>query len=193
MQEFISYVKKRCKSKGIKCRLSKTKKVKCFGTLVSGYFDDENKVLVCSMNRADSLEILAHEYCHFTQWYENCDVWDKANKSKCFEKLDSWLNGKKYRDLSFLDDCMEVELDNEKRVVNLIDEFDLPIDKKKYIQKANSYIYFYQYMKEIKRWCKPNNTPYSNKELISIMPTTFQKDYSKIPFKILNKFRSEGI
>lgn len=193
MNEFISYVKKRCKNKGIKCRLPNTKKVKCFGTLVSGYFDDANKILVCSMGREDSLEILAHEYGHFTQWVENCEVWQKAIKNKSFEKLDEWLNGKYYNDLSFLDDVMEVELDNEKRVINLIDEFGLPINKKGYIKKANSYVYFYQYMKEIKRWCSPKNTPYSNKNLINIMPCSFQEDYYIIPKKILNKFRSENI
>lgn len=193
MKEFISYVKKRCKSKGISCRLPNTKKVKCFGTLVSGYFDEENMQLVCSMGREDSLEIFAHEYGHFTQWSENCEVWQMAIKTNCFVKLDAWLNGKKYRDLSFLDHCQAVELDNEKRVIAMIDEFDLPIDKKKYIKKANSYIYFYSYMKEIKRWCNPKNTPYSNQNLVNIMPSTFKKDYLVIPTKILNKFRSEKI
>ncbi len=81
-KEFIKYVKDECKKYGIKCDLRRTKYVRLPGKLkCSGYFDDHDMELVCSMNRPDSLEILAHEFGHVTQWKDQIDLWKKADVS----------------------------------------------------------------------------------------------------------------
>ncbi len=91
-KEFIKYVKDECKKYGIKCDLRRTKYVRLPGKLkCSGYFDDQDMELVCSMNRPASLEILAHEFGHFTQWIDQTDLWKKADIS--IPKVDMWLMG----------------------------------------------------------------------------------------------------
>ena len=97
-KEFVKYVKQECKKYGIKCDLRRTKYVRLPGKLqCSGYFDEYNKELVCSMNRPDSIEILAHEFAHLTQWVDQIDLWKKADVS--IPKVDDWLMGEEVRDI----------------------------------------------------------------------------------------------
>jgi hypothetical protein len=104
------------------------------------------------------------------------------------------LEGKKVRNLShYLGLCRDLELDNEIRSVSLINKFKLPIDKKQYIKKANTYIYFYNWMMISKRWCKSNNSPYNNKRLMDVMPSHFKNDYTVLPGHIEQIFREEKI
>jgi len=193
-KEFLNYVIKRCKTRGITVFLGKGKKVRCDGVLTSGFFDDVNKVLAVAMGNDNYLNILAHEFCHFKQWDEQCPIWVKAVKSKSYENFWKYISKKKCKDpIKNISICRDLELDCEKRVVDLIKEHDLPINVKEYIQKANAYVYFYNWMKTTKRWCKPNNTPYSNERLVSAMPTHFNNDYSFIPDKLLKIYKEENI
>lgn len=192
-QAFIDHVKKECKKHGIKASLRNTKYVKLSGNIkCSGYFDDENKMLVCSMNRPDFLEILAHEYCHLTQYVDQIDLWSATEVS--MPLLDSWLAGKEVKDINkHISNCRDLELDNEKRAVKVIKKFNLKVDLDHYIRKANAYVQFYNYMKESRRWCTPKRSPYTNKRIISAMPNNFKMNYNTIPKHIKQLFIEEKI
>jgi hypothetical protein len=191
-KDFIKFVKSECKSNGIKCDLRNTKYVKLSGNIkCSGYFDEEGPALVCSMNRPDSLEILAHEFGHFTQWIEQIDLWKAVNTS--MPLVDDWLSGEEVPNIKkHLAVCRDLELDNEKRAVKIIKKFDLDIDIDRYIKKANAYIFFYTRLLATRKWCTPKNSPYSNNKIIEVMPTYFRRDYSIIPKKIEIIFIEQG-
>jgi hypothetical protein len=191
--EFIKYVKAECKKYGIKCDLRRTKYVRLPGKVkCSGYFDDQNMELVCSMNRKDSLEILAHEFGHLTQWVDQTSLWKKADVS--IPKVDEWLMGEDVPDIKkHLAVSRDLELDNEKRTVKIIKKFGLDIDVDEYIKKANCYVHFYNRMLATRKWCTPGNSPYNNKRLIDIMPANFRMNYNKIPKKIEKVFIEEQI
>jgi len=175
-KDFIKYVKSECKKHGIKCDLRRTKYVKLSGNIkCSGYFDEDEPALVCSMNRPDSLEILAHEFGHFTQWQEGIDIWKKCMVS--MPLVDEWLEGKEVPNIKkHLAVCRELELDNEKRAVKIIKNFDLGIDIDRYIKKANAYVMFYNRLLATRKWATPKNSPYSNQRIIEKMPRYFMKD-----------------
>ena len=70
--------------------------------------------------------------------------------------LDEWLEFEKEfpkrtirRAVQLTVDC---ELDNEKRSVRMLRKFKLPCDEKRYIQSANSYLFFHQVMFENRTW-----------------------------------------
>jgi len=112
--------------------------------------------------------------------------------------MDKWLNGKEIKFIkNKIDKIKYLELDCEKRAVKNIKKYNLPVNIETYIQKANSYILFYNYVKETRQWSKPGNAPYAlkNKELWSLCPTKFMPDsyYEKIPRKIYKKFIELGI
>lgn len=190
---FIDFVKKECKSYEVKCVLKKTNYVRISKNIrASGYFDESVPVLVCSMLREDSIGILAHEYCHLTQWIDNIPLWKKSEKS--IPCIDEWLKGKEIRNIKYhLAVCRDLELDNEKRAVKIIKKFDLPIDIDHYIRKANAYVQSYNYMLISRSWYKPGNTPYSNENLINAMPKKFNMDYSKLSKRIEKIFIEEKI
>mgnify|MGYP003337777750 FL=1 len=187
---FIDFVKQECKRVGIKCILKNVKSVKLSegsNARCSGYFDSENKELVVSMKRPDSLAILVHEYCHLTQWEEQIPLWKKADVS--LTKIDEWLCGKEIRNIKkHLAIARDLELDNEKRSVKMIRKWKLSINIKDYIQKANSYIHFYNYIYYTRKWSKPRNTPYTNKQIQAIMSDRFNMRYDVLPEKIHNAF-----
>jgi hypothetical protein len=191
--EFIALVKDECKKHGIKCKLKNTSYVKLEGDIkCSGYFDETGRELVVSMNRKDSLEILVHEYAHMTQWLENCEPWRKGLTS--IIRLQSWLMGEDVLRIRYhVKNCINLELDNEKRSVNIIKKYNLPVNITKYKQKANAYLYFYGYLIETRKWSKPSNSPYKNNVIVKAMPKRFVSNYLNAPEKIIEVFRSQQV
>jgi len=192
-KDFIKHVKSECKKHGIKCDLRRTKYVRLSGNIkCSGYFDEDEPALVCSMNRPDSLEILAHEFGHFTQWVEKIDLWKKCMTS--MPLVDEWLGGKDVPNIKkHLAASRDLELDNEKRTVKLIKKFELDIDIERYIKKANAYVMFYNRMLATRKWATPKNSPYKNERLIEAMPGHFRMNYNSIPKRIERIFIEENI
>lgn len=192
-KQFLKMIKKKCREHKVKLILSNTKKITLGENIhVSGYFSDEHKKyeLACALKNPEYLGILVHEFSHMEQWVEKIPLWSKADYGT---DVDDWLEGKNIKYINRkIDRIKYLELDCEKRAVKNIKKYKLPINIKKYIQKANSYILFYNYIKESRRWSKPGRAPYSeiNKALWSLCPDKFMPAsyYKKIPKKIYNKF-----
>jgi len=191
--KFINHVKKTCKIYGIKCSLRKSGYVKMDGNVrCSGWFDEENKELVVAINRPDWIEILAHEYSHLTQWVEQIKVWKQAEKSLGI--VWEWLDGENHRNIAkHISVARDLELDNEKRSVNVIKTFQLNVNIDEYIRKANAYVIFYNWMRKTRRWSKPNNSPYKNQRLKAAMSTKFNMKYKELTPKIEKIFKEEDI
>jgi hypothetical protein len=192
-QNFINHVKKTCKIYGVKCSLRNVKYVKMDDNVkCSGWFDEEKPELVVAMNRPDWIEILAHEYSHLTQWVEQIKIWKEAEVS--LSKVWEWLDGKNVKNIDkHISVARDVELDNEKRTVEVIKHFELDVDLEHYIKKANAYVHFYNYMKKTRKWCKPNNNPYKNEKVKSIMSTKFDMNYNVLLPEIEKVFKEENI
>lgn len=192
-KHFLHYVKGKCKKHGIKLILREVNYLVLNGNIkCSGYFCDDEKKLVVAMKSPIALEILVHEFGHLTQYVDNCKQWKNLGNS--LNKLDDWLSGKNIRNYEkHINAARELELDNEKRAVKIIKEFDLNINIPDYIAKANSYVYFYNWLKTTRKWSSPNNSPYKNKSLIKVMPKTFQKSYKTIPKNIAKVFEEQNI
>ena len=193
-QEFIKHVKQECKKHNIKCVLKNTKTVKLTddNDRCSGYFDEEH--LVVAMNRPDALQILVHEYCHLTQWVEQCDIWITSVKNESHDKLYRWLAGEEVKGIEkAISICRDLELDNEKRAVKMIKYFNLPIDIDIYIKKANAYVQYYNYLLISRKWCSPKNSPYKNDRLVEAMSSKFNMNYNKLTKKLLKAFTEENI
>jgi hypothetical protein len=87
----------------------------------------------------------------------------------------------------------DLELDNEKRTVALIQRWDLDVDIDHYIKKANAYIQFYNYMGKTRRWSNPTNAPYGNKNLIDVMSNKFDMNYKRLSKRVEKVFVNENI
>lgn len=132
-----------------------------------GYFDSAPRVLACATGgisrRRNWLMTLVHETCHMDQFLEDRDLWETYEK---IVNIDDWLSGKKFTKRSVdhaIDTTQMLELDCEIRATKKIKKFNLPINLDEYIQKANAYLFFHQYMKESRHWPVPPASPYGDK------------------------------
>jgi hypothetical protein len=192
-KEFLRFVKDQCKKYGIKCKLKNVSYLKLSGNIkCSGYFCETEKVLAVAMDRADWIEILAHEYCHLTQWVDGVDVWEKGCTG--LVKMDNWMNGSRVRDIKkYLGYVRDLELDNEKRAVTLIKKWGLDVDLDMYIKKANAYVQFYNYIYHTRKWSSPKNSPYSNGNVVESMSNKFNMKYSDMSSRVYKVFTQEKI
>lgn len=160
------------------------------GVPCNGVFIDHPSpqlVVACKKSQDLWLPILVHESCHMDQWIEQCKAWTDSKIGDNTDKMDIlslWLNG--YVDLNKnqLDDYIrgmrEVELDCEKRSVVKIMNYGLGIDVKEYIQKANAYVMFYNYMMKKRTWYTPGQEPYNTPAIWGNMPDHWLKSYEPI-------------
>ena len=150
---------------------------------VSGYFDDYSKKLHVARNSPIWLSVLVHEYCHFLQWENDVSVWKKFEKN--YKHWETWVDKRKNLSEKQLNKeflaVRNLELDCEKRAVKIIKKYKLPINVKDYIKNANSYIYFYSYVKKFRTWCKL--APYKVQQILDVMPTKFltNAQYNRVP------------
>jgi hypothetical protein len=164
----------------------------------SGYFECDEKIpsLVCAINK-DWLGIYVHEYCHFQQWAEKTRFYDKRTRIYYSGGVvEEWLMGEKHP-LSMVrkavKDMQECELDCERRAVKLIKEYELPIDVDLYIQKANAYLMFYNYVFIRRKWDvkKQKNKHGYSRKILNKMPKNFMRRYDIISMELMCVFDEE--
>lgn len=189
---FIKDIEADCKANNFKLELLNVRYIDIGDNAPSsGYFDDEERKIVVALKINDFIGTLAHEYSHMRQFVEDPELYNFYALS--YSKVFQWLDGKRVRNLDFhLDNCMKLELDCEKRAVELFKLYDLNVDIKDYIQRANAYMYFWKYLKFSRKWCNPYNTPSNNETIVRTMPKRFLKEY-EFTKEIKDLFKRENI
>ena len=158
----------------------------------SGYFDEIEKKLVVAGKKNIWLGVLVHEYAHLTQWVDGCKEWIEGCEG--LPKVDEWLAGKRVHNIQkHLARSRDLELDNEKRSVKLIKKYKLPIDIKSYVQRANAYVQFYNWMFYTRKWSSEKNSPYCNPNVYEQMPTTFRMNYKTMSDKYKQIYKQNKI
>ena len=195
---FIAYTKKELNKHKVTLRLSNTNKMKLHTSIFcSGFFDSENNILACATKKPLKkwLCVYVHEYGHFLQWKENSIYFDEENKEN--ERymtsdgiIDDWIGGKNYSQetiIKAIRSSQECELDCEKKAAKLIKKFDLPIDVGEYIQRANSYVSFYNYVLIRRKWYPQRSSPpYDIKKVKEFFPKRFINKFDTINMDFIN-------
>jgi hypothetical protein len=191
---FVAGVKLECKRLGVRFVQGKGKTVWCGGSRVSGYFDETSKVLAFAGKRKDWIEILSHESCHMDQWSEQAKVWTSLGDASY--AFDQWLEGTDLPKRVSRKHAMAVlrmELDCEQRAVRKLIASGVKFDRKRYVQKANAYLFLYHWLLETRRW--PNKkSPYSDPVIVNRCSSRFHRNYDKPPkglMQLYNKRRGK--
>jgi hypothetical protein len=198
---FIAHVKSECEKHGVEYRrfnapfVELTESIKCSGFFSDGTDESFDHPILCFADeRTDWLEILVHEYCHMTQWLDgdHFDLWGKAVDAIDF--VDKWIGGEDISGIEkYFNISRDLELDNEKRAVEIFKKWDLPVDVDLYTKKANAYVNFYNYMKVSRKWSVPGNSPYTNKNIMEAMSSKFDMNYSELSEGLTDLYRKEKI
>lgn len=185
-REFLKYVQRHCNHNDVEFVLG-PKDLQYPGNKgpVAGFFcppqGDEPATLAFAYKGVkvdDWFPVLVHEFAHMQQWLDNCPAWragELSTREKIFfpaykdgdayDIFFDWIDGKIELDPNRVEDfanrAMECELDAEKRSAELIKELYLPINLEEYIQKGNSYAYFYKYIAIKRKWYESGKAPYT--------------------------------
>ena len=191
IQRLIKDVKEKCEKLGVTLFLSPEKSVVLSENILSGgYFSDETEgetpVLACAMGQSNfekAIILFIHESCHLDQWSEREQENSLWSKGDTMGLIDEWLDGEEISDSELdraFNQSKDIEIDCEKRSVEKIKQYDLPINIEEYIQKANAYILFYNYLRKHRKWSIPGNPPYGDL-IYPHAPNYWLDNYNEIP------------
>lgn len=185
---FVSMIRAQCRALGIRFYRGRGKTVRCGSSMVSGYFDESYKILAFAGKRRDWLEVLSHESCHMDQWSEKSQAWKGLGNSGT--AFDEWLDGKEMPRRVTKKHAMAVlrmELDCEKRSIRKLKENGLKFDRKRYVKKANAYLFLYHWLLEVRRW--PNKrSPYRDPVIVERCASRFHRSYSRPPKGLMDLY-----
>jgi hypothetical protein len=167
------------------------------GVECNGYFcDSPRKHIIVNINKPieEWLPVFIHESCHKDQCIEQCSYWttkvnDYYDAGDIFDMYVSGTVELNQENLTeVLKQVVEVELDCERRTVDKIVKFNLPLDVTEYTQKANAYIYSHFAIFERREFGA--KAAYDIPEIWTKMPVDFNQDYSTINDNILELYNS---
>ncbi len=192
VDQFIRDLQRRCEKYKITFLISGLDYVKWGEEKSNGFFNPESNEMAISIGKPVEkwLDTLVHESCHFDQWVQNCKTWRDmiAIKPDACTQLFEWvfderkLSKEKVMKMACI--MRDLELDCERRSVEKIKKYKLPIDTKEYCQKAGAYVMFYNYIVKYKKWYKIGKEPYNNKKIKVLMPTNLNGKYDKLTPKL---------
>ncbi len=166
INEFIGDLTNRCVTRKISLQLVAKPYVRADGFKCSGFFDGSR--LVVATGVPDWLSILVHESSHMDQCLEGSPLWTDLDPH--IGAVHEWLDDKEYsirNKLEAFRGVIGIELDAERRSLRKIRNYELPIDKKIYTKKANSYLFSYTQAMKSRRWFPQ---PYTHEEIWKRMP-----------------------
>jgi hypothetical protein len=146
-----------------------------------GYFDEQFKVFACAIGKPLKLwfPVFVHEYCHFLQSKEKIF----KNSHKAYSSIWDWLDREielpRNKVINYCKTIRNIEIDCDKRAVELIKQKKLPISIENYIRDANIYSLYYNILPYTRKWL--TNFPYDDYIIKRNMPKYFLKNYDRTP------------
>jgi hypothetical protein len=147
--------------------------------ILGGFNDSIRTLEITESDSPNVIGVLVHEYSHMMQWIENAPVYIATYKKlDPTTVVDYWLKGKEYS-AKTLDECFllvkKLEFDCDKRAVQEIIKWKLPIDLDHYKKSAIAYSYYYDYLRQTRKQGK--NVPYESDEVLQrIIPDFSTRD-----------------
>ena len=131
---------------------------------------------------------LTHEYAHFLQWAEDSKVWVKFEDNGY--EIGTIFN-KESPEAARIKCCemiISLELDCERRAVDLIYQYHLPANESEYIRRANLVLFKWAYSKKTSEWAKTSDKEFD--KLCGLCPDKLLKSYKNIPAKLELEFKN---
>jgi hypothetical protein len=191
--QFVSYIQSECDKHGVKLELRPvgylvvSRKFRC-----TGFFDPYDKVLRVATGYEKYFHTLVHEYAHMTQWLDpDCTEWKVDEMLDSGTKMEAWLMGHNVRSYKkCIAAVRDLELDNEKRTVDIIKTHNLEIDIDDYVRKANCYVLLHNRMMKTRKW--PSSRSIYRSEILEVMSPRFDMQYDKNSKEVDKLFERYG-
>lgn len=177
IDHFISTTRELAKKHDVELYMGRGKFVKLDDLRLksAGYFDCDRLAVAQGLPKEMWLGVLVHESCHMDQWIEDCKYWRDA-PDEVYDIEELIITGKKVHlstARAAIDRIIMLEADCERRAIEKIKAFNLPLDVVRYTQSANCYLYFYSALLHYRCWYKV--PPYKVAGLRASMPTRMKQ------------------
>lgn len=169
---FITKCTRELLSNGFSVLIHRKKELDGYG----GWFgaEDGEKELVVALDHDMGFEVFLHEYCHYLQWKNNRDLWNRSllTYDTLFEWIDKPESNYTEQELDkSLHDILELEHDCENKALKLLHNNPIEgVSVDKYIRAVNAYLLHYHINRSLRK--RPKNPIYSER-VLSHMPNTF--------------------
>lgn len=161
------------------------------GQRVCGWFSDVRRGLVIAAGNQTWIESLGHEYCHFLQMLDG--MFDKKC-DRAFCVLEAALTGDKSITQRRADNAARavqaIELDAERRTVDLLSRYGIEFDREKYIRGASAYVLSYYTMAQERR--ATDLVVHTNPEILAAVPSAWLESYWPAPPEIHGLIKRHG-
>jgi hypothetical protein len=191
--DFIAAELEKCRQHSISIKMPYQKTVIHSGVRCAGYFEQDPLEFAVAVGRSHKfwLNTFVHETCHIDQWREDLPIWyEKVNGNDPLDLMDDWLQCNVELDQESInkmfDIVIEIELDCERRSVEKIKQYNLPIKIDTYIKKSNAYVWSYRLIQTTRTW--DHTGAYEFPEVWRKMPKHFNNDYTRLPDNIATVF-----
>jgi hypothetical protein len=162
---FITKCTRELLSNGFSVLIHRKKELDGYG----GWFgaEDGEKELVVALDHDMGFEVFLHEYCHYLQWKNNRDLWDRSllTYDTLFEWIDKPESSYTEEELNqSLHDILELEHDCENKALRLLQNNPIEgVSIDKYIRAVNAYLLHYHINRSLRK--RPKNPIYSERVL----------------------------
>jgi hypothetical protein len=158
----------------------------------NGSFDSVERELTVNTNGQLVFQTLIHEYCHFLQWKNERQKWNFLTKG--VDVFFEWIDGKDFTEektSKALVQTIELELDCERKSLELIRNWHLDVNPFLYTTAANaylfSYIFSYKYRQFVMGIYKPEILRYMPGHLLDLEDYL---DENNIPKNVIDVFEN---
>jgi hypothetical protein len=163
------------------------------GGKCSGYCDHTGLTVAIKKDLKEWILVLIHEDAHLDQLLEESPLW--FNEFAETNDIEVWVKNKRTRNNridKFFEATIALELDCEKRSVEKIKKYKLPVNVEEYIRKSNAYLFSYMITRINRRWFE---FPYRIPQIYEKMPNKFLnlKDYLNKNHPLLSLYNYELI
>ena len=148
------------------------------------YFDFETNIMgIFPMKNRKKiwLETYVHEYCHFLQKYYKTPTYKQymKNKAGCYETIASWIFRDKIPSKKDIKEAFHLTrmLEHECEImsVQMVNEFNLPIDKERLQRKGNAYLCFFHAVEKHRKWTTKKSI--YTRSILDSMPSVIKHNY----------------
>lgn len=184
--KFVAHVKRMCETHNVTL-ITQNEPFYEDEELCGGYFSFDKKELAVSCIQDDYwfINLMVHEYSHMEQWLDDdpCIHTMMRGGIDAGTLIGKWIKGVNYKNESIkkaIKLIIALEHNCEKRAVQNIIKYKLPINIDEYCRQANTYLYFHYYMKKKRQW-EFNKSPLDLVNVIKYMPSELDQNYNRLP------------
>lgn len=158
--------------------------------MVDGYFSWDSKEIMICIESINWLSTLVHEFCHLLI-YKSCTRKENNLRNKALGNMFDWVSHDIELDekeiIRSVNIVKHMELECERKTVEIIKEYSLPIDIVQYTKEANAYVLFHDFVKLNRQWTTSTYIANMTK-VLECMSSEFDMDYANISYPLLELY-----